>query len=194
MVSTVWGQSIKREVGKTLVSAELVRQAYKKEQHQKILKELEDLEAIVQGIGKITITAPLSAEDLISSVCINRIVQGYLQNKWKHVQYRSVDLKLMLQSDLDDSGKSEGASEEWLRRGLEIVVENAVEAMLDADSFRKQILVVTRLEDNKVMIMIEDTGPGIPVEIKGQLFRTPIENNRYSKEVRCWVRLSRQYL
>ena len=90
MVSTVWGQSIKREVGKTLVSAELVRQAYKKEQHQKILKELEDLEAIVQGIGKITITAPLSAEVFNQSGRINRIVQGYLQNKWKHVQYRSV--------------------------------------------------------------------------------------------------------
>jgi K+-sensing histidine kinase KdpD len=180
MVSTAWGHNIKRETGKALVCVELVRQAHIKKDHQKVLAELGDLEATVQGIREIPITAPLSAEDAVSSVRVNRIVQGYLRNLWRHARYRSVELKCELQPDLDDL-VTVRASKEWLRRGLEIVVENAVQTMLGTDNPSKRLSVATRLVDAKVEILVGDTGPGIPEEIRDRIFKEPIDKPEGSR-------------
>ncbi len=180
MVSTVWGHSIKREVGNALVCAELVRTAYQHNDSSKVLEALSDTEATIRGISKIPITAPLSAEDAVSQIRVNKVVQGYLQSKWKHARYKLVDLKLELQPDLDDRATVR-ASEEWLRRGLEIVVENAVEAMLDVGTIQTKLRVVTQLVDDEIVILINDTGPGIPKEIQDRIFREPIEKSEGSK-------------
>ncbi len=180
MVSTVWGHSINREVGNALVCTELVRMALAKQEYQKVLKTLDDLEVTIEKVKGIPITAPLSAEDAVSSVRVNRIVQGYLSNLWKHAQYNLVDRELELQPDLDDL-VTVRASEEWLRRGIEIVVDNAVQAMLSADSNPKRLSVVTRLVDDKVEILICDTGPGISDEIRGKIFKEPIDKPKGSR-------------
>jgi GAF domain-containing protein/DNA-binding LacI/PurR family transcriptional regulator len=182
MVSAVWGHSIKREVGNTLVSAGRMKQAFRNEDYSKALEELGVLETTVEGIGKIPITAPLSIEDAVSSVSVNDLIQGYLQIRWKHASYKLVDLKTDLQTTLDGQ-VTVRTSKEWLRRGLEIVVENAVQAMLDMNSHPKCLLVTTRLVDNMVKIIISDTGPGIPKEILGRIKKgEPIENQKAVEE------------
>jgi PAS domain S-box-containing protein len=180
MVSTAWGHSIKREVGTSLVCAELVRHAMQKEEYQKALEELQDLERKVQEIKEIPITAPLSAEDAVTSARINRVVETYLRNLWRHSRYSPVQLDLELRPDLDDVATVR-ASEEWLRRGIEIIVDNAVQAMLDADSDQKRLLVETRLIDGTVEILVCDTGPGISEKIKDKLIKEPIDKPKGSR-------------
>ena len=181
MVSTAWGHGIKREVGTSLVSAELVRQAIQKGQYAEALAELADLETTVTGIKDIPITAPLSAEDAVTSVRINRLVQGYLRNLWRHSRYGPIDgPRYDLQENLD-SVVTVRASEEWIRRGLEIVIDNAVQAMLDEDSLTKELHVATRRIDGHVQIEIRDTGPGIPPELIPLLFKKPIDKGRESR-------------
>jgi DNA-binding LacI/PurR family transcriptional regulator/GAF domain-containing protein len=174
MVSTAWGHSIRREVGIALVCAELAKQAHRRGEYKKALAELEDLEATVQRIRNIPIIAPLSIEDAVSSVKVNRIVRSYLRNLWGHPQYEPVHLDLDLQPDLDDLARVR-ASEEWLRRGLEIVIENAVQAMRGADNHPMRLLVITRLVGDRIEILVSDTGPGIPDEIMDCIFEKPIE-------------------
>jgi signal transduction histidine kinase len=180
MVSTAWGHSIKREVGTSLVCAELVRQAIRGGRYQEALQELSDLEQKVRDIKDIPITAPLSAEDAVSSVRINGLVKGYLRNLWRHAQYASIDLDLDLEPDLDSLATIR-ASEEWIRRGLEIVVDNAAQAMLEHKSTRRRLTARTRLNKAVVEILVRDTGPGIPERIKNKLFKEPIDKPRGSR-------------
>lgn len=90
-----------------------------------------------------------------------------------------VEYQLNLQADLDEVAAVR-ASPEWLRRGLEIVVENAVYAMLEADSRQKVLRVTTRMIDSQIEIRVQDSGPGFPEEIKPKLFEEPVEKGRGS--------------
>ena len=173
MVSGVWGHSIKREVGESLVCAELVRQAIQKDNPEDALEELAHLERFVKGISKIPITAPLSAEDAVSSVRVNQLIETFLRSLWDRRGYE-IELAFDLQPDLDRVATVR-ASPEWLRRGVEIVVDNAVQAMLDSDSLQKRLLTTTRSRDGQIEILIRDIGPGIPDEIKPKLFKEPID-------------------
>jgi signal transduction histidine kinase len=173
MVSTAWGHSIKREVGTALASAALLEQGIKKQERQQALDELEDLKEILRKIGEIPITAPLSAEDRITPVRVNQVIEAYLRRLQGHPRHSQVSITHNLQPDLDDM-VTVRASEGWLRRGLEIVVENAVQAMLDSDSDEKLLTVSTHLQGDWVQIMVRDTGPGIPAGMRKKLLRERI--------------------
>jgi PAS domain S-box-containing protein len=190
MVSTVWGHSIKREVGTALASARLLRNAIARQDPQPALEELEDLKAIVRKIGDIPIMAPLSSEDEVTPVRLNQVIEAYLRHLQGHSRYRPVSITHSLQPDLDDL-VTVRASEGWLRRGLEIVVENAAQVMLEADSDPKQLHVTTQLQGNQVQILVRDTGPGIPVELREKLFYEPITKAQGSKGAGIGLLLAR---
>ncbi len=181
MVSTAWGHSIRREVGTALGRVELLRSLLTGEQSTpEVGQELKQLENVISGIRDIPITAPLSYENAINSVKINESVRTYLDRRWHHNRYKSVKLNYNLQENLDDIATVR-ASGEWLRRGFEIVIDNAVYAMEVAKTPNKQITVTTRLtEDNKIEISFQDTGPGIPKTISNKLFKQPIDKPKGS--------------
>jgi PAS domain S-box-containing protein len=175
MVSTAWGHGIRREVGTALGHMALLRGLLTKgESAQEVEKELDQLENVIKGIKEIPITAPLSYEDAVDSVQINELVKTYLERQWKHVRYRSVKLYYDLQEDLD-SIATVRASRQWLRRALEILVDNSVQAMLEVDSPEKRLTVTTQLVGKTVEISVKDTGPGIPKDVLEKLFEEPID-------------------
>jgi GAF domain-containing protein len=179
MVSTAWGHSIKREVGTALASAGLLEQGIKKREQQRAIDELGDLKEILRKIGEIPLTAPLSAEDQVTPVRVNQTIEAYLRRLQGHPRHSLVSITHNLQPDLDDI-VTVIASEGWLRRGLEIVVENAIQAMLDSDSDPKLLTVTTHLQDDWVQILVQDTGPGIPGEIRRKLFKERIPRSEGS--------------
>lgn len=192
MVSTAWGHSIRREAGTALGHmallhgigeklneswrrvARLQGLTYEEQLFQESQTELEKLETVIKGIGEIPIMAPLSHEDAVDLVQINDLVKTYLDRQWKHDSYKSVISRFDLQKDLD-SIITVRASREWLRRALQILIDNAVQAMLDADSLKKLLTVTTRQIGEAVEISIKDTGPGIPDAIYERLFKKPID-------------------
>jgi len=175
MVSTAWGHGIRREVGTSLGHMALLRGLLAKgESAQEVEKELDQLENAIKGIKEIPITAPLSYEDAVDSVQINDLVKTYLERQWKHVRYRPVKLYYELQED-SDSIATVRASRQWLRRALEILVDNSVQAMLEADSPEKRLTVTTQLVGKTVEISVKDTGPGISKDVLEKLFREPID-------------------
>jgi signal transduction histidine kinase len=99
-------------------------------------------------------------------------------------------LVLDLAPDLD-SVATIRASEEWIRRGLEIVVDNAAQAMLDQASAHRQLTARTRLKNGAVEILVRDTGPGIPEGIKDRLFREPVDKPRGSRGAGIGLLLAR---
>jgi signal transduction histidine kinase len=99
-------------------------------------------------------------------------------------------LHLDLEQELDERATVR-ASREWLRRGLEIVVDNAVQAMLAVGTPNKRLTVQTRLRGATIEILVQDSGPGIPDEILAKLFKEPIDKPRGSRGAGIGLLLAR---
>ncbi|MCB9079919.1 MAG: GAF domain-containing protein [Anaerolineaceae bacterium] len=181
MVSTTWGHSIKREVGTARGHVALLKALLPKEQQTvEIGQQLEQLDTIINGIKDIPVTAPLSYEDAINSLKINETFRTYLERRWRQNRYKTVALRLKLEPELDNVATVR-ASQEWLRRGFELIIDNAVYAMEQANSPEKQITIITRLVNRQIRVFVEDTGPGIPETLRNKIFNQPIDKPEGSK-------------
>lgn len=141
-----------------------------------ILERLKKIERLAREISEEPVTAPLSSEESVESVIINDLVQSRLKQLWENEPYNSVDLETVLQ--LGDSATVR-SSREWLRRVLDILIDNAVDAM--QGKAQKCLTVMTLMEDDRVKITISDTGTGIPEPIKAKLTSEPIKKPKGSK-------------
>jgi signal transduction histidine kinase len=122
------------------------------------------------------ITPPLSAEEGVFSVSVNGLVRERTKQLWQGEPYRSVSLRLDL--TLEDRATVR-ASPEWLRRALDVLVDNAVDAV--AGSPLQKVTIVTRQKDHRAEILVSDTGVGISEEILPELFQKPIQRPRGAK-------------
>ncbi len=180
MVHTAWGHNINREVGTALGRVALLQSMIKKGNVTAEMRdELEQLKIAIKLIKEIPITAPLSYEDAIDSVQINKLLKSYLDLQWTHNRYKSVELHYKPDKDLDQV--TIRASREWLRRGLELVIDNAIRAMDKSERQERQLIVATQLLREAVEISITDTGPGISPNIAKRLFKKPIPKPKGSR-------------
>jgi GAF domain-containing protein/FixJ family two-component response regulator/anti-sigma regulatory factor (Ser/Thr protein kinase) len=174
MISATWGHNINREVSTALGLVALLRGTLEATTVPPIVhQDLERLEQELNTIKSIPIIVPLSSEDTVTTIPINELVQTYLERQWQHLDYQAVQLHLDLEATLDARVQVR-ASREWLRQALKILVDNAVQAMLDSDRPTRQLTVRTWLADEQVEIAIRDTGPGLPREVVEKGFDTPI--------------------
>jgi GAF domain-containing protein len=174
MVSAQWGHAIRREVGVARARLALVEAGVRSEEKQQALSDLGELDHTLEEIAEIPITAPLTAEDVVRPVKVNEIIAKRLGILWRQPYYARVTLHAQLQADMDEQALV-WASEAWLWRAVQIVVENAVRAMLEADSPTKALTVATVARGQSIEIRVQDTGPGIPEAIRHKLFRETIE-------------------
>lgn len=176
MVSTSWGHSISRGVGTARGLIALIEQLVAMQADEtEVAEKLNKLDSIIQGIGEVTIVAPLSNDDdHIEHVQVNDLANSYLASQWKHDAYKDIQLVPDFQTDLDNL-VTVRASRAWLRQAFEIFVENAVRAMSRADGTIKRLIFKTRLSGDTVKIEISDTGPGIPHPVLKKLGRLPID-------------------
>ena len=57
-----------------------------------------------------------------------------------------------------------------LRGMFKQLIDNAMDAIERSRSERRDLRIVTRVQDNAVAIIIEDTGPGVPKELHWKIF------------------------
>jgi GAF domain-containing protein/response regulator of citrate/malate metabolism len=136
----------------------------------KINGRLTEIEEVISEIREVPMP-PLSTEEGVESVFINELVERRIEQlRTKRGRYDRV----IFETDFAlDSAATVRASPEWLRRVLDILVNNAVNAM--ADTPIRQLTIVTRSVDDSVEIVVKDTGKGIPKGVRSKLFQKPIE-------------------
>ena len=142
----------------------------------KIEERLVDIEEVTSEIRKVPMP-PLSMEAGVESVFINQLIAERIRQlqerkgRYKAVTYES-DFAL-------DDAATVRASPEWLRRLLDVLVDNAVDAM--ADTPIKRLTITTHPADAGVKIAVIDTGRGIPKDVLHKLFLEPVKKPKGAK-------------
>jgi signal transduction histidine kinase len=149
---------------------------------QELLRNLEEklahIESLALKIEEKPITPPLSSEEGVTDVSINSLIRERLQQLWQNEPYKSVRLEIKLEAG---DFITVTVSSEWLRRALDILIDNAIEELRAVVPARCLISVGTRLANKGLEVYVADTGRGISGEIKEQLFKKRVEKASNSK-------------
>lgn len=177
MTSSVWRHSIANYAVTIRDQISLLRRGLENQENRdSIDKRLNDIELVAKEIQELPILAPLSSEEGISSVQINDFLKERTRRLWNKESYRAIELRLNLVTS-DEATVS--ASPEWLRRALDILIENALDAV--AGQTQARVTISSRESDNDIEIHISDSGPGIPLDLQSRLFVAPINKKSGSK-------------
>ena len=139
---------------------------------EKIEEKLKRIEDQANEIQKMPITVPLSAEEGVRLVGVNALLRERIPRVCKQ-HGEDVQIKWCLMSPDVATVKT---SPEWLRRALDILVDNAIEAIIECPV--KVLTVSSEVKGGTVEISIADTGRGIPEQDRAKLFREPVPSEK----------------
>ncbi len=147
------------------------------------LGRISDMALLIQ---EHPITAPLSSEESVRSVLVNALLRERLRQLWEPGAYKRVTLRF----DFDLPGTAAvRANPDWLSRALDVLVDNATEAMKDCD--QRVLTVGSRRKNKSAHIEITDTGKGIPLGVRKKLLHEPIEHLGDSKNLGLGLLMAR---
>jgi two-component system C4-dicarboxylate transport sensor histidine kinase DctB len=180
MASSAWRHTIDKHAISIKEQVDLLahdlRSLLLSDKQPRLEERLSMIRRLAQQIGEKQITPPLSAEEGVISLPINGLIRERMKQLKENEPYRSVEFRLNLTLP---NAITVRASSEWLRRALDILIDNGVDAMLDAP--QRVMTIETVQRQNDILIRISDTGKGIPEEMQPQLFRNPVEKTKGSK-------------
>jgi signal transduction histidine kinase len=135
---------------------------------EQVEKKLQVIEKMAVQIRDTPTTALLSYEEGVSDIDINKVIRTRMSELWLNEYYERVTYRLKL----DDKHPLVRCNTDWIKRLLEILVDNAVEAM---SGTRDPLLTIgTDIVEGGVEITVTDNGPGVPEEIQPKLFNERI--------------------
>ncbi len=177
MASSTWRHTIEKHAITIRDQVLLLRRDLNKlPKSASTAERLNMIERLAIQILEKPITAPLGADEGIRSVPINELIRERTKQLWSNEPYKSVRPNLDL--TLDDS-LTIRTSPEWLRRALDILIDNAVEAT--AGLPERKIDITSRGLGARVEIGIRDNGRGIPEEMQPKLLVEPIKKPKGAK-------------
>ena len=171
MASNAWRHNIEGDAVNIRNAASLLMMDMQKHLRDKEAKEsfsshINLIHNLANRILKRPITPPLSSEEGVGWVVINDLLRERTLQLWKDGKYEG------LMEPIFNLEATENvlvwASSEWIRRALDLVIDNAGDAMVTTPE--KQLTIDTAVTDDEIQIAIQDTGRGIPDEILVQLF------------------------
>lgn len=104
---------------------------------------------------------------IMDRVPVNSLIDKRVDDLKRRKPYDTIVFKL----DLDSSEPVVKVNHIWLRRLLDILIDNAVDAM--RESTNRQISISTIVSERRVRIIVEDTGTGIDHQLVPRLFEKP---------------------
>ncbi len=173
MTSSVWGHAIARHALTIREQSLLLRRDLEHKPSGEKISRANERITIIEHLANQVLEKPmtpvLSAEEGASSVPLNPLVRERVLRLWQSEPYRSARLQLDL--TLPDT-ITVRANPDWLRRALDVLIDNAVDAV--SESPVKQVTVASRLVGESAEITVSDSGKGISEEVLDKLFVAPI--------------------
>jgi GAF domain-containing protein/anti-sigma regulatory factor (Ser/Thr protein kinase) len=175
MTNNAWRHIIAGQAAEIRNRTTLIREIMKNGDSpgERIAEHLELIEVLIKSILEKPITPPLTSEQGVTIFNINDLVIERLNQLRQIEKYGAVRLKARPAARRNLRVE---ASFEWLRRAVDILLDNAVNAVRDLPPERRLIEVATDLKDGQVEIAVSDCGNGIPEPIKHQIFKKRIEH------------------
>jgi C4-dicarboxylate-specific signal transduction histidine kinase len=176
MTSSTWRHAVDKYAVTIRDQVELLRRDLLfKDDFGRINDRLTKIEQLANQIRQKPITPPLSSEEGLAIVDVTALIRERISQYRFDESYSNVEMVLQAADD----EVLVRISPEWFRRGLDMIVDNSVEAMTSSQIKR---LVIKVLEfDSQTHIVIEDTGCGVPDDVIPLLFKKPISQNRSGK-------------
>jgi len=176
MASNAWRHSIEGHAINicnitTLLRQQLADRTVEEELSFIIEDKLVRIENLAMKIQEKPVTPPLSSEEGISYVSISDLVRERIKQLWKNEPYKSVHHQIKLNAE---DSYTVLVSPEWLRRALDLLIDNAIEELEHLPRSRRLVTIEGQQTDNGIEIAVSDTGRGIPEEVKRQLFKNRI--------------------
>lgn len=175
MASSAWRHSIEGHAinirnAITLLRQELQAPCLDLTSRESMESKFDLIERLATQVLNKPITPPLSSEEGIEVIVVNDLISERIGQLWENQPYQAVTRILDLEPE---ANVGVSVSPEWVRRALDILVDNAVEAMIDSPE--RQLGIATRLVRDRVEIAINDTGKGIPPDVYPKLFKERID-------------------
>lgn len=172
IIYALWGHDTSNKISTMKNWADNIRSALQTENISAIEPMAGKIIEIAQTIEKF----PESFQDAMESVYINPFLRPLVEDssRWKTgLEIRQIlgDQNRLFITRLEN-WVSVRAERNTLRKALDNLFDNAAKAMRDVR--HKQLTVTARQDENWVEILIEDTGQGIPTEIRDELFKIRI--------------------
>ena len=137
---------------------------------QKIDERLSLMERLANQILSRPITAPLSSVEGVENINIHDLITDRIQQLWSGEPFKMIERPYFHFANGDISV---WASQDWIRLALDLLVDNAAQAMVTSQV--RRIYITTNVIENMVNISIRDTGKGIDKDILSNLFNVPLE-------------------
>jgi GAF domain-containing protein len=182
MASSIWGHAVAGDALNIRDNVMLLRKELKDQSLAAGLREmietkLQVIEEMALHIREKPITALLSYDKNLSDTHLNDLLQRRIGQLWRNPPYRAIPYRLELTKTAPEPIVR--CSPDWLKRMLEILLNNAVVAM--KQSVDPLLTISTKMIDSMVELTITDTGPGIPPDLVPKLFKQQIEKPSSSK-------------
>jgi GAF domain-containing protein/ActR/RegA family two-component response regulator len=159
MTSSYWQHKIRADLNIVELEVELIKIALKQNTLAHLDEHLSKILRKTQAIQNVPLTPTLSSSDGIDKILVNQLIS---QRAEQHIVYHA-GVEISQSFELPEHYTCR-ANREWLKRAFDLLMDNAVEAVLNRE--QKLITVGTRLLDAKTAeIFIIDNGPGIKPEI-----------------------------
>jgi len=123
---------------------------------------LDRIERVVKDIARIP--SPFQ----LAQVSLNSLVKERVEQLQQDAIHNTVDFHM----DLDPGSTVVRANSIWLRRLLDILIDNSTRAM--SKSTKKRITISTLASEREVSLSIKDTGKGIDEDVLSNLFQRPL--------------------
>jgi len=143
-----------------LLSSDRIPEAKKKDVHERLEKELNRISEI---IGRLLAYAR-PAKEALGPVDVAESARSAAELVRADRVYRTVDLELELQEEVGLALAEPNA----LRQVLVNLLLNAAEAMESQE--RGRVRVILLASQGHLLLVVEDSGPGIPAEIQSEIF------------------------
>ncbi len=175
MASSTWFHDIAKHASNIanlvmLLRRNLERASLSDKDRQLIEEKFSRIEAQSLQIKKKPITSPLSSDEGVSPVPINDFISQRVRSLSERIPYNDVDFEMDLHANPQATVR---CNPEWLAQALDILVDNAVQAMEESQVCL--LTIKTQSFHFGVELRLSDTGRGIPEEIRERLLNAPIE-------------------